>query len=186
MHSDRATCLHACKQIADWLSGLAVACACFICGFKLSNSVDKMDNLHDDNFEKIHAICWQECSKSLKTRQGFFLNTNFDPRLSTSGTCRSFAGRLNAYFRGISHRKFDDHEDFYPTRITPRLHNWKKLLNGKVWQAKVINAKNAQHHNHQHSSCVLSVWLNLPRHVAVILCDSTYRLCAPKPSMSQQ
>ncbi len=29
-------------------------------------------------------------------------------------------------------------------------------------------------------------WISLPRYVAVILCDSIYRLCAPKSSMRQQ
>ncbi len=28
-----ATCPHTCKLIADWLSGLALVCACFTCEF---------------------------------------------------------------------------------------------------------------------------------------------------------
>ncbi len=33
VHSHEATCPHACKQMADWLRGYAVACANVICKF---------------------------------------------------------------------------------------------------------------------------------------------------------
>ncbi len=67
MHSHEATCPHAYKQIVDWLSDLAVPCACFICEFLSSKAVDEMGKLQDDNCETIYAIWWHICSKKVNT-----------------------------------------------------------------------------------------------------------------------
>ncbi len=67
MHSHEATCPHACKQIADWLTDLAVADAWFICEFESSKAVDRMATLHADDCEKVYAICWKKMSKNVNT-----------------------------------------------------------------------------------------------------------------------
>ncbi len=102
---------HTSKQIADWFSGLAVACACFICEFEPSKAMDETTKLHDDNIEKLVA-------KKVNTNQSncikeFFIK-NDDHLLShfPLGTYGSCSGILNPYARGNFHRIFKG-------RITP-------------------------------------------------------------------
>ncbi len=57
---DMSACMY-----ADWLSGPAMAWACFICGFLSSKAVEVMAIKHDDNCRNFCSICWRNCFKKV-------------------------------------------------------------------------------------------------------------------------